>query len=327
MKRAGVFVLLVGLLLALIYWAVMSGSIQVSFSQLIQGVMSKADEEVNVIYDLRFPRIVVAGFAGAALAVSGALLQAVMRNPIAEPSIIGISSGANFFALLFVTIYPQLFYYMPLFAFIGGMLAYLLVYSLAWKGGLSPLKLILIGVAVHATFTGLSEAFNYRGSYSVTSISAATTSTLSMKTWADANVMLFYGGAAIILAMCLYGACNLLSLQDRTAKSLGMRVQTTRLLVSTAAVVLASTATAVAGMIAFLGLLVPHIGRQLVGSDYKALLPFCALAGACLLLLADTLGRVLIAPNELPASILMAIIGGPFLIVLLRKGEFQHGRT
>ncbi|MEB5478352.1 FecCD family ABC transporter permease [Shouchella clausii] len=327
MKKTVVFIILAGLLLGLLYWSVMSGSIRVPFSQLVQGVISKADEEVNVIYDLRFPRIIIASFAGAALAVAGALLQAVMRNPIADPSIIGISSGANFTALLAVTLFPQLFYYMPLFAFLGGMIACGLVYSLSWKDGLHPLKLVLIGVAIHATFSGLAEAFNYRGSYSVTSISAATTSTLSMKTWADANVMLFYAGVAIVFSLCLYSICNLLVLNDRTASSLGMRVIPARLLVSVAAVVLASTATAIAGVIAFLGLLVPHIGRQLVGSDYKMLLPFCALAGASLLLAADTIGRLLLAPNEIPASILMSIIGGPFLIFLLRKKGQMNGHS
>ncbi|MFS0788089.1 iron ABC transporter permease [Shouchella sp. 1P09AA] len=327
MKKTIIFTILVSTFLLLLYVSVMSGSIRVPLPQLIEGVWTKTDEEVNVIYDLRFPRIIIASFAGAALAISGALMQAVMRNPIADPSIIGISSGASFTALLFVTIYPQLYFFMPLFAFMGGLFAFMLVYSLAYRGGLNPLKLILIGIAVHATFTGLSEVFNYRGSYSVTSISAATTSTLSMKTWTDATIMMFYGGVAILVSMFLYGACNRLLLSDKTALSIGMKVTTTRILVSVVAVVLASIATAVAGVIAFLGLLIPHIGRQCVGSDYRVLIPFCALAGASILLLADTLGRLVLAPNEIPASILIAIIGGPFLIFLLVRGRMHHEHT
>ncbi|MDQ0207746.1 FecCD family ABC transporter permease [Alkalicoccobacillus murimartini] len=327
MKYVAVFGTLILLISGVLYWSVMSGSIQVPFTRLIQGVLSGLDDEVNVIYDLRFPRIIVASLAGGALAVSGALLQAVMRNPLADASIIGISSGANFTAILAVTIFPQLFFYMPLFAFIGGMIACVLVYSLSWKGGLSPMKLILVGVAIHATFTGLSEAFNYRGSYSVTSISTATTSTLSMKTWSEANMMMIYGGLAILIALCLFNWCNMLVLDDRTSSSLGLHVMRARIIVSVAAVILAATATAVAGVIAFLGLLVPHIGRQLVGSDYKLLLPFSAIGGAFLLLLADTIGRTILAPNEIPASILMAVIGGPFLIFLLRKSGQLHGHS
>lgn len=319
MKSILVFGVTILCFLGVLYWAVMSGSIQVSLPRLLEGIFSGVDDEVNVIYDLRFPRIIVASLAGAALAVSGALLQAVMRNPLADASIIGISSGANFTALLAVTIFPQLFFYMPLFAFIGGLVACGLVFSLSWKGGLSPMKLILVGVAIHATFTGLSEAFNYRGSYSVTSISAATTSTLSMKTWSEANLILLYGGLAILVAMWLFHWCNLLVLDDRTTSSLGLPILRVRVIVSVVAVILAATATAVAGVIAFLGLLIPHIGRQLIGSDYKLLLPFSAISGALLLVLADTIGRTVLAPNEIPASILMSVIGGPFLIFLLRK--------
>lgn len=319
MKSILVFGITILCFLGVLYWAVMSGSIQVSLPRLLEGIFSGVDDEVNVIYDLRFPRIIVASLAGAALAVSGALLQAVMRNPLADASIIGISSGANFTALLAVTIFPQLFFYMPLFAFIGGLVACVLVFSLSWKGGLSPMKLILVGVAIHATFTGLSEAFNYRGSYSVTSISAATTSTLSMKTWSEANLILLYGGLAILVAMWLFHWCNLLVLDDRTTSSQGLPILRVRVIVSMVAVILAATATAVAGVIAFLGLLIPHIGRQLIGSDYKLLLPFSAISGALLLVLADTIGRTVLAPNEIPASILMSVIGGPFLIFLLRK--------
>ncbi|MFB4213185.1 FecCD family ABC transporter permease [Shouchella sp. JSM 1781072] len=327
MKNTIIFTVLSVTFLLLLYVSVMSGSIRVPFPQLVEGVWTKTDEEVNVIYDLRFPRIIIASLAGAALAISGALMQAVMRNPIADPSIIGISSGASFTALLFVTIYPQLYFFMPLFAFLGGLVAFILVYTFAYRGGLNPLKLILIGIAVHATFTGLSEVFNYRGSYSVTSISSATTSTLSLKTWTDANSMIFFGGVAILLSLFLYGACNRLLLSDKTALSIGMKVTTTRILVSVVAVVLASIATAVAGVIAFLGLLIPHIGRQLVGSDYRLLIPFCAVAGASILLLADTLGRLVLAPNEIPASIFMSIIGGPFLIFLLVRGRMHHEHT
>lgn len=280
MKKGFVFFVLTVLFLVVLYWATMSGSIAVSFSQLVEGVRTGLDEEVNVIYDLRFPRIIVATIAGAALALAGALIQAVMRNPIADPGIIGISSGAQFVAILFVTIFPQLYFYMPLFAFVGGMTAFLLVYSFAYKGGLSPLKLILIGVAVHATFSGLTEVFQYRGSYSVTSISTVTSSTLSMKTWTDANAMMLFGGIAILLALLLARACNVLQLSEKTAASLGMRITFVRMVVSVVAVVLASVATALAGMIVFLGLLIPHIGRQLVGNDYRVLLPFSALGGA-----------------------------------------------
>lgn len=313
------------LLLVVTVYSALTGSIQVSLGELISGLLSGTNDEVAVIRDLRLPRIIIAIFAGAALAVSGALLQAVMRNPLADAGIIGISSGAGFVSILAVSFFPTLYFGSPLFAFIGGAIACFLVYSLSWKSGLSPIRLILVGVAINAVFSGLSDTFNYRGSYTVTSISPTTTSTLVMKTWRDVEIMVTFGSIGLILAMSLFAVCNLLVLQDKTTRNLGVSVLSSRLIVSSVAVLLAAVSTAVAGLIAFIGLLIPHIARQLVGSDHKVLLPFTALAGALLLLLADTLGRTVIAPNEIPASIIMSIIGGPFLIFLLRRSDKLNG--
>ncbi|WP_208591990.1 FecCD family ABC transporter permease [Gracilibacillus suaedae] len=303
----------------------MTGSINVTFLELIQGLVTGTNEEVAVIRDLRLPRVIISVVAGSALAVSGALLQAVMRNPLADAGIIGISSGAGFTSILAVSFFPALYFWSPLFAFIGGAVACLLVYSLSWKSGLSPVRLILVGVAINAVFSGLSDTFNYRGSYTVTSVSPTTTSTLAMRTWTDVEIMVTFGLTGLIAALLLYRSCNFLALQDKTVQNLGVSVVRTRLLISTVAVLLAAVSTAVAGLIAFIGLLVPHISRLLVGSDHKVLLPFTALTGALILLLADTLGRTIIAPNEIPASIIMSIIGGPFLIFLLRRSDKVSG--
>lgn len=276
-------------------------------------------EKLGVIKDLRFPRIIVAIFAGAALSVSGVLLQAVMRNPLADAGVIGISSGAGFVSIFIVTIFPSLFFWSPVLAFAGGALACFLVFSLSWKSGLSPLKIILVGIAINAMFTGLRDAFITICSYIQVTVEGSMTSNLTMKTWNDVELIVVWGGIGLLLALCLFSWCNVLVLQDKTAKNLGMRVTQARVVIAAVAVLLAAISTVVAGVIAFVGLLVPHISRRLVGSDHKLLIPFSALAGALLILAADTLGRTLIAPQEIPASTLMAIIGGPFLIFLLRK--------
>lgn len=324
-KRVISFIVVILLLIFVAGYSAVTGSIKVSVGELIQGLISGTNDEVQVVKDLRLPRIIIAMFAGAALAVSGALLQAVMRNPLADAGIIGISSGAGFTSILAVSFFPTLYFWSPLFAFIGGALACFLVYSLSWKSGLSPIRLILVGVAINAVFSGLSDTFNFRGSYTVTSISPTTTSTLAMKTWRDVEIMTTFGTIGLLLAFMLFASCNLLVLQDKTARNLGVSVARSRLFVSAIAVLLAAVSTAIAGMIAFIGLLIPHIARQLVGSDHKVLLPFTALSGALLLLLADTLGRSIIAPNEIPASIIMSIIGGPFLIFLLRRSDKVNG--
>ncbi|WP_416149958.1 FecCD family ABC transporter permease [Salipaludibacillus sp. HK11] len=319
------FIVATTLLIFVILKSATMGSLDVTSIELINGLLMGGNEKVEIIKDLRLPRIIISLFVGACLAVSGLLLQAVMRNPLAEAGIIGISSGANFVSIFVLSFFPHLFFWSPLLAFFGGAFACFLVYAFSWKSGLSPLRLILIGVAVNAIFSGLNESFNYRGSYAVTSITQATTSTLSMKTWSDVDVMVLYGSIGLILSFLLFSWCNLLALQDKTTKNLGFRVHRARILISIVAVHLAAVSTAIAGVIAFVGLLIPHSARILVGNNHKVLIPFSAICGALLILTADTLGRTIIAPNEIPASIIMAIIGGPFLIFLIRKSGGIYG--
>lgn len=187
-----------------------------------------------------------------------------------------------------------------------------------------PLRLILVGVAVNAVFTALYESFNYRG-YTTTSSAKATASTLSQQTWDDVQTIVIYGSIGLILSLLVYSWCNMLALQDKTARNLGLHVTRARVIISAIAVYLASVTTATVGVIAFVGLLIPHIGRLLVGSDYKILTPFSILSGALLILTADTIGRVFLAPTELPASIIMSLIGGPFLIILIRRSDRIYG--
>ena len=323
-KKVISFIIAIILLLVTTIYSAVTGSIEVSVIELIKGLFTDTNENVQIIKDLRLPRIIISLFAGAALAVSGVLLQAVMRNPLAEPGIIGVSSGAAFISIIMISLFPMLFFYTPLFAFIGGAFAFILVYMFSWKSGLNPLRMILIGVAINAAFTGLSELFTMANQSSMTSGISVTTSTLSMKTWSDVEVIVIYGTIGLVLAFFLYAWCNHLGLEDKTLKNLGFRTNRARLIISIVAVLLASIATAIAGMFTFVGLLIPHIGRSLVGTDHKVLIPFSAIMGALLILIADTLGRTVMAPIEIPASILLAVIGGPFLIFLLRKSD-QYG--
>ena len=324
-KKIISFIVVLILLPLTILYSATTGSIDVTAMELIKGLFTGTNENVTIIKDLRFPRIIISLFAGAALAVSGVLLQAVMRNPLAEPGIIGVSSGSAFVTLLVLTFFPTLFFFTPLLAFIGGALAFILVYSFSWKSGLNPLRMILIGVAINAVFTGFSELLQSRNASSMMSSVSVTQSTLTMKTWNDVQIIVIYGSVGLLLAFILFAWANHLSLSDETLYNLGFRVNRARFVISVVAVLLASIATAVAGMFTFVGLLIPHIGRSLVGSDHKLLIPFSTLAGALLILIADTIGRTMMAPLEIPASIIMAIIGGPFLIFLLRKSDRIYG--
>ena len=311
------FIVVAVLLCMTIIYAATTGSIQMSYIDFIKAFFDPNNEQMAVIKDLRFPRIIVALFAGAALSVAGVLLQAIMRNPLADAGIIGISSGAAFTKLFIVSFLPLYFYFTPIAAFIGGAIACFLVFILAWKSGLNPLKLILVGIAINAVFSGLTEAILSFGA----SNSGVTTSSLQLKTWDDVNLITLYASIGLVLAFFVYKWCNILVLSDKTAKSIGFNVNLARVVIAAIAVLLSAISVVVAGVIAFVGILVPHIARRLVGHDHKILIPFTALLGAFIILLADTLGRTLVAPSEIPASTIMAIIGGPFLIFLIRKDK------
>ena len=320
--RAALSFLILGVLLAaLVFASINIGSLQVSFGELMRGLFVERIENVAAIYDLRFPRIVISLFAGAAVAVAGVLFQAVLKNPLADPGIIGISSGASFAAVVVTAFLPALYFFTPLFAFGGGVLAFFLVYSLSWKGGLSPLRIILTGVAVSAMFSGLSDALNSMTGGSSSGVASIVEGNITQKTWEDVQTLLPYVIVGLVLAVLFSKMCNLMTLEDKTARGLGVNVNLMRILISLVAVLLASISTAVAGAVSFLGLIVPHIGRILVGSDHRALVPFSMLAGAFTFLLADTIGRTVAAPYEVSASIIMSVIGGPFFIILLRRSK------
>lgn len=320
------FVVTACALLALFLLAVDAGTLDMSPEKLLRGLFVAYDEDVATVYDLRFPRIIIAMVGGAATAVSGVLLQAVIRNPLADPGIIGVSSGASLAAALVVAVAPTLYFLSPAFAFAGGLVAFLLVYSLSWgRGGLSPLRIILVGVAVSAVFTGLMNAFNAGTGSQLSGVASLVNANISMKTWSDVTTIASYAVVGLVLALLLCRTCDLLSLEDKTARSLGLDVNRSRIIVSCVAVLLASVSTAVIGPISFLGLVVPHLARLVVGSGHRALIPYTMLLGAFCLLLADTVGRVIAPPYEISAATIMAVIGGPVFIFLLRRSRYSYG--
>ena len=319
------FLVLIVVLAVTIYVAINTGSISISMKQLLDGLFVAYDPDVATVYDLRFPRIIIALLGGAALSVSGVLFQACMKNPIADPGVIGVSSGASFIAVLIAGIFPNLYFLTPLLAFAGGILACGLVYLLAFRNGLNPLRVILVGVAVNAVFTGLTQAFNSMTGGNLSGVASIANANISQKTWDDVYIITGYVVLGLVLAVMAFYKCDLLSLSDQTARGLGVNVTMTRILVSLIAVILASISTAEMGVVSFIGLIVPHIARILVGSQHKVLIPFSMLGGAFLMLLADTLGRTIAAPYEISASILLSIVGGPMLIILIRRSDKTYG--
>lgn len=310
------------LIFALALIAMKLGSISISYRELFEGLFVAYDKRVATIYDLRFPRIIVALLGGAALSCSGLLFQAVLKNPLADPGIIGISGGASLAASVISGLFPILYFSVPLFAFLGGLLAFVLIYSLSWKGSLDPVRIILIGIAVAAVFTGLESVLG--GLTDRTGVSVSV-SGLAQLVWSDVAMMAVYSIVGLVLALVLSPVCNLLALDDKTVRGLGVNVDLVRFVISVAAVLLVSGVTAVIGVVGFLALIVPHMARRIVGSDHRILVPFCILLGGFVLLLADTVGRCIAPPNEIAASVIMSIVGGPFFIILLKRGD-RHGK-
>lgn len=315
-------IILIILIVTLVLISIKVGSIEVTYKEIFEGLFIKYNRKIYTIYNLRFPRIIVALLGGASLSLSGLLFQAILKNSLADPGIIGISGGASLTALIISTFFPSLYFYTPIIAFIGGFLTFLLIYSLAWKGSLDPTKIILIGIAISSIATGLSEILSGMANRTGVLISA---SGLTQLVWEDVRMLFIYSIIGIVGAIILSPACNILELNDKTVKGLGVNINMLRFIISIVAVLLASGITAVVGVIGFLGLIVPHIARRIIGPDHKILVPFCMLLGGFTLLLADTLGRVIATPNEISAAIIMSVIGGPFFIILLKRSD-KHAK-
>lgn len=321
LKRTIYVIMLCLALLILSAVALSLGGLSVSYGAIVKGLFVAYDPQVALIYDLRFPRVVIALLAGAGIAVSGVLFQAVLKNPISDPAIIGVCSGASFLVLLSSLLLPQLLLYGPILSFLGGGVSFLLIYGLAWKKGLHPVRIILTGIAINALFMGLSTALTSFSASASPLVNALLSGQISQKTWVDVGVLLPYTLVGLGLALLFSRICDLLLLDDQVIRNLGMDGHLLRLGISLIAVLLASAATSVVGVVSFLGLIVPHISRLLVGSKHQVLIPFSALLGAFVFLLADTLGRRLAYPLEISPAIIMSIIGGPYFIYLLRRSN------
>lgn len=310
----------------LFFIAINTGGLKTSVSQLFNGLFVEYDKTVAIIFELRFPRMIAALIGGALMSVAGVLMQAVMKNPLADPGIIGISSGAALASVIVTALFPSLSALTPIFSFLGGLVAFVLVYALAWNGEISPIRLILVGIAVDAVFTGLYRAFDAM-TWGTSSVAARIIdANISLKTWDDVKILAIYALIAAVLCLLIAAKCNLLALSDQTMHGLGTHVSRTRIIVGAVSVLLASVFTAMIGTVSFLGLIVPHIARLLVGSEHKVLIPYSALLGSLVFLLADTVGRSVAYPYEISSSIIMAVIGGPMFIILLKRSRRLYGR-
>lgn len=320
----------VALILSLILAASMAvslslGSFPTSPAAVARALAYPAASDITfIVWELRLPRIVLAVLVGAALAVAGAILQGIVRNPLASPDVIGITSGAAMAAVVFLALFSASvnILWLPLAAMAGALLAAVLVFSLAWKKGVTPARLVLVGIGLSAAMGAVTTLLI------VISDDAAAmhayvwlTGSIYAAQWQDVLGML--PSLALCLPLCFILARHMdaLALGDGVAQGLGVNIARSRLVLVASSVALAGSAVAFAGGLSFVGLIAPHIATRLVGRGFARQVPIAALVGSLIVLYADLLGRVAFLPKDLPAGIFVSGIGAPFFVYLLHKSR------
>ena len=288
-----------------------------------------SDMASNVLANVRIPRVLAGVLAGAALAEAGALIQATLNNPLASPNVIGVNAGSGLFVLLFACVAPHALGASVVAAFLGALASVLLVFFVSVYAGASRLTIVLAGMALTAIVTAGMNAiliFNPDAYVNSSGFLVGSLSGVTMPELAVPGVLIFGG---LLLAMSQGARLNILSLGDEAAHALGLNVVRARLVLLSLAALLAGAAVCFAGLIGFVGLIVPHVVRYVVGHDNRRVLLLSPVVGAALVCICDTVARTLFAPFEVPVGICMALVGGPFFVYLIlrsRKGEVD-GRS
>lgn len=285
-------------------------------------VSSASGDDITLIREIRLPRIAAGILVGAALAVAGAIMQGLTRNPLADPGLLGVTSGGNAALACALAFFPALNYFGIMVAcFLGAAAGALLVFGLgsASRSGLSSMQLVLAGAAVTALLTAIAEgvALYFKISKDVSMWTAAG---LVGTNWGQVRSLAPFVIAGILISLCYARQLTLLSLNETAATGLGLKTGQVKAVLYTLVVILAGASVALAGNMVFLGLMVPHIIRSFAGTDYRSILPLSALGGAAFMLLADTMGRMVHAPFETPVAAIIAMLGFPFFLIIVRKG-------
>ncbi|PDY44991.1 FecCD family ABC transporter permease [Bacillus pseudomycoides] len=327
-KRAVTMTAIFGCIsVAVILISLNTGTLRVAPLKVFQTLFGYGDfESVTVLFDYRMPRILITMLAGIGLGVSGAILQGLSRNALADPGILGLHSGASFGLILFVTCFHSISekasILIPLFTFGGGVLAAFLIILLAndRSKGVLPIRLILVGIAVSAGFSAITLFFSLRLSdETYTFASRWLVGNVWGRDWIHVVALLPWIFVLAPYTWLKSKTLNALALGDEVAAGLGVSVQKERLLLLATAVGLSCASVSMAGGIGFIGLVSPHVARRLAGSTYQHFLPLAGLTGLIILVLADTIGRSLFEPNSIPAGVVVAALGAPYFLYVLTK--------
>lgn len=323
-KVALMYLVLAIILLAAVLLALTLGSARLSLNQILSSISGGGDFTSNLIlFDLRLPRVVAALLAGAGLAVAGLLLQSVTGNDLCSPNIIGVNSGAGFAVMVFLCIFPMAHRALPAAAFIGAFATTLIVLSVSlfMHSSNSKTTVILAGVAI-GTF--LSSGISFLSQLypdvlpSYTSFSIGSFSGIYAE---DLTIPAIIIAVGLVASQMLSQKLNILCLGEEIAYSLGVQVKSLRIITLAVASALCASVVSFAGLLGFVGLVVPHIARKIAGHDIRILVSVCALCGAILVTLSDLIGRTMFSPADLPAGIIVSAVGAPFFIYLLFRRD------
>lgn len=329
-RQVGVIAGVMTLVLGGILTSVAIGAVSLSPAQVFTGLFDTSDRVSHqIVWNLRVPRVLVAGLVGMNLAVSGVLLQGIMRNPLAAPTIVGVTAGAGLAATAVMVLFSGLPTFLPLAAFGGAMGAAALVYMLSWQPGLgtSPVRMVLAGVAITSMIGAFTTSLMVVFSDRVQPVILWLAGNLVGRSWDHLGIIWPYSVGGLIVAFLLVRQLNVLQLGDQAAQGLGVRIERSRFLAMALAALLAASAVSVAGLVGFIGLMVPHIMRLLGGYNHSYLIPASAAGGAALMIWADLGARMVMAPTEIPVGIITALLGGPFFVFLLYRTRFIGGRA
>ena len=317
-RAIGFYVITLSMMVLLFGLSIRLGTYTLSFEE-IWAAFQPDDKNYFTLMEYRLPRAVLAILLGGALAISGVLVQSVVRNPLASPDILGINNAAGLVAVSVLMFLPNLaFYWMPIFAFLGGVLSFVILWIVCGFN-FRPIKMAIIGVALSALWAAISHYLMLTNPVEINTAMLWLTGSLWGRSWSYLNVVLPWLVVLLPLPFIFCRDLDTLGLGENKASTLGVTVNKVQISVLVLAVALSTTAVAICGPIAFLGLVAPHLARRLVGGRHRTLLPAALIIGALLLQLSDILARVIAPPTELPAGILTAIIGAPYFFYLLMR--------
>lgn len=326
-KTVGKYLLCIIILGICVIASLAWGSKNIEFSQVINALLNSTDTSfAALVVRERIPRTIFSIMAGASLGISGALMQSITRNPIADPSILGVNTGASLFVVIGMAFFninsPNQYIWLAL---LGAGITAVIVYFIAsiGNGGMTPIKLALSGAATSAVLTSLVSAVILPRSDVMDSFRFWQVGSVSGATWESIRLILPFVIIGLVISIAATPALNILALGDDVATGLGVNIGIIRIICAIAGVILSGATTAIAGPIGFVGLMIPHSIRLIFGSDLKGIVPMSAIGGAALLTIADVIGRVIGSPSEVQVGIITAFIGAPILIIIARKAKVK----